>query len=215
MTRDSVRDADGTMATICLPLFSGRLATCSAAQMIAPLEMPTGMPSSLLISFETGPESSSLTLMISSTILTLRLSGTKPAPMPCSLCGPGCPPESTGDLAGSTAIALKAGLRDLMHFGHAGDRAARADARDDDVHPAVRVAPDLLGRCLAMNLRVGGVGELLRDDAVRESAVQFLRLGDGALHPFGARSAPVRAPRILSSLRRSMLIVSGMVRMSL
>ena len=34
---------------------SGRRASCNAAQMIAPLEMPTGTPSSRLTSFEIGP----------------------------------------------------------------------------------------------------------------------------------------------------------------
>ena len=54
------------MATICLPLFSGRRASCRAAQAMAPDEMPTGMPSSWLICFETGPESVSFTRITSS-----------------------------------------------------------------------------------------------------------------------------------------------------
>ena len=35
----------------------------------------------------------------------------KPAPIPWILCGPGLPPEITGESAGSTAIAWKVGLR--------------------------------------------------------------------------------------------------------
>jgi len=35
-----------------------------------------------------------------------KTAGTKPAPMPWILCGPGLPPESTGDVSGSTAISF-------------------------------------------------------------------------------------------------------------
>ena len=59
----------------------------------------------------------------------------------------------TGLLAGSTATILHARLAALEHFAHAGDRAAGADAGDDDVDLAVGVAPDFLGRGLAVDLR--------------------------------------------------------------
>jgi hypothetical protein len=42
-----------------------------------------------------------------------RMSGMNPVPMPRILCGPGCPPESTGLSAGSTATILSEGLRGL------------------------------------------------------------------------------------------------------
>src|ERR1039457_1227164 len=42
------------------------------------------------------------------------MAGTKPAPSPWSLCGPGCPPERIGEPAGSTAISLNDALRGLM-----------------------------------------------------------------------------------------------------
>jgi len=48
-------------------------------------------------------------------------------------------------------------------LGHAGDRAAGADARDDKIHLAVGVAPDFLGGRAAVDLRIGRVGELLQD----------------------------------------------------
>ena len=44
-----------------------------------------------------------LTLMTSSMSLVSSTPGMKPAPMPWILCGPGLPPDSTGDSAGSTA----------------------------------------------------------------------------------------------------------------
>ena len=109
----------------------------------------------------------------------------KPAPIPWILCGPGLPPERTGLSAGSTAITLSAGLPRLQHLADAGDRAAGADAGDEDVDLAIGVVPDFLGRGPAMDLRIGGVLELLRDDRVRDLLEEFV----GA-----ARCAP-RMPR--------------------
>ena len=96
----------------------------------------------------------------------LSTSGMKPAPMPWILCGPGWPPVRIGDSAGSTAIDLNAGLRCLEHLADAGDRAAGADAGDEDVDLAVGVVPDLLGGGLAVDLRIGRVLELLRHEGV-------------------------------------------------
>src|SRR5206468_6444524 len=50
----------------------------------------------------------------------------------------------------------------LQHLSDAGNRAAGADARHNRVDLAAGVAPDLFGRRLAMNLRVGWIVELLR-----------------------------------------------------
>ena len=82
-----------------------------------------------------------------------RIAGTKPAPMPWILCGPGAPPDRTGESSGSTAIIRTLGLRALQHLADAGDRSAGADAGDDDVDLAVGVVPDFLGRRAAMDLR--------------------------------------------------------------
>ena len=42
---EEMADAVPGSATTVLPLFSARFATCNAAQIIAPLETPTGIPS--------------------------------------------------------------------------------------------------------------------------------------------------------------------------
>ena len=55
-------------------------------------------------------DSSLVTWMTSSMSLVSRMLGTKPAPMPWILCGPGLPPESTGLSVGSTAMALNSGF---------------------------------------------------------------------------------------------------------
>ena len=39
----------------------------------------------------------------------------KPAPMPWILCGPGRPPDSTGEVSGSTAITCTSGLRSFRN----------------------------------------------------------------------------------------------------
>ena len=55
--------------------------------------------------------SSSPTAMISSITERSSTSGTNPAPIPWILCGPGWPPERTGELAGSTATTSVSGER--------------------------------------------------------------------------------------------------------
>ena len=78
-------------------------------------------------------------------------------------------------------------LATLEHFAHAGDGAAGADARYKNVDLAVGVAPNLLGRGLAMDFRVGRVLELLRDEPGLVLGRQFIRLAYRARHPFGRR----------------------------
>jgi hypothetical protein len=63
--------------------------------------------------------------------------------------------------------------------------------------------------------RVGGVVELLQDVAVGRLGQDLVGLGDGALHAVGAgREHNLRAEG-QQRTRRSRLMVSGMVRMSL
>ena len=48
--------------------------------------------------------------------------GTNPAPMPWILCGPGLPPDSTGDSAGSTATSCGAGGEHSVTHGAGGSK---------------------------------------------------------------------------------------------
>src|SRR5436190_827398 len=59
---------------------------------------------------------------------------------------------------------LEARLPLLDDLAHAGDRAAGADAGDEEINFAIRVIPDLLGCRAPVDLRVGGVLELLRHE---------------------------------------------------
>ena len=96
-----------------------------------------------------------------------------PAPMPWILCGPGLSGSCVAELGDDRRVDrldgddLDAGLAALEHLAAAGDRAAGADAADEDVDLAVGVAPDLLGGRLAVDLGVGRVLELLGHEGVR------------------------------------------------
>ena len=108
--------------------------------------------------------------------------------MPWILCGPGAPPESTGESSGSTATILSVRLARLQHLADAGDRAAGADAGDEDVDLAVRVVPDLLGGGAAVDVRIGGVLNCCGMTAPGIDRDHFLGLGDGALHALRGRA---------------------------
>ena len=81
----------------------------------APPEIPTSSPSSLAERRAISTDSSKVTVITSSIKSFLRISGTKPAPIPWILCGPGLPPESTGLSTGSTATILNDGFFGLMY----------------------------------------------------------------------------------------------------
>src|SRR4051812_50095556 len=75
--------------------------------------MPASTPSVRETSRAVAIASSSSTAMISSTTSRFITAGTKPAPIPWILCGPGSPPDSTGEDSGSTATTYTSGLRSL------------------------------------------------------------------------------------------------------
>src|SRR5690606_32787293 len=109
---DRYRSAeDGRMTTICLPAISGRAPTSSAAASAAPEEIPTGMPSSAATRRAVANAVSLPMRTISSITSRFRIGGTKPAPMPWILCGPGGLPDSTALSSGSTATIRRPGLR--------------------------------------------------------------------------------------------------------
>ena len=84
--------------TMSLSLFSGRPATCSAAQTLAPDDMPTRSPSWRAMRRHMAKASSSLTRKNSSTYDRSSVSGTKPGAVPIILCGWNRPREIVGEL---------------------------------------------------------------------------------------------------------------------
>ena len=63
----------------------------------APEDMPLKIPSSLASILAVLAASSFLTFIISSIRSTFKTPGINPAPIPCILCGPGLPPDRTGE----------------------------------------------------------------------------------------------------------------------
>ena len=101
------------ITTMVFPANSGRAATCSAAQTFDPEEMPTRMPSSRARRRAVAIEFVERRLDHFAVNLRVEHGGTNPGANPCSLCGPGWPPDSTGEASGSTATILMPGLRPL------------------------------------------------------------------------------------------------------
>ncbi len=90
--------------------------------------------------------SSSSTAMTSSITSRLSTSGTKPAPIPWILCGPGRPARQHGRGARLDRDDPAARVALLEELADAGDRAAGADARDERVDAAVESLPRSPGR---------------------------------------------------------------------
>ncbi len=102
------------ITTICLSLFSLRLAIVVATEIAAPVEIPPGSPSSFASARAFSKASEFETLTISSMRSVLRMEGTNPAPIPWILCGPGSPPDKTGESSGSMATIWNEGFRCLI-----------------------------------------------------------------------------------------------------
>ena len=100
----------GKITTMSLPSFSSLFANSNAAKVAAPDDIPARIPSSLASLSNVFAASSSDTCIISSINSVFKTSGMNPGPIPWILCGPGLPPERTGDVTGSTATALTSGL---------------------------------------------------------------------------------------------------------
>src|SRR5256712_670723 len=87
-----------------------RLATCSAATMLAPLDVPAKMASSRARRRAIALASSEATMKISFTSSRLQSGGVDPIPMASIWCEPYGLPASTADSAGSTPATCNRGL---------------------------------------------------------------------------------------------------------
>ena len=103
-----------------------------------------------------------------------------PAPMPWMGCGVMLAARQDRARFGFDGDHLEAGQARLQRLADAGDRAAGADAGDEDIELAPGVAPDLLGRGAYMDGRIGRVLELLRHEAVGYLLQELLGAGDRA-----------------------------------
>ena len=75
----------------------------------------------------------------------------------------------------------------LQSFAGAGYGATGTDASHENIHVAVSVGPNLLAGSLAVNLRVGGIGELAGQDGVTALGDDLVCLVHSTLHASGTR----------------------------
>ncbi len=144
--------------------------------------------------------------------LVFRISGTKPAPMPAILCGPGSQPDSTALAAGSTATQRKPGLRFLM-------TSPTPVIVPPVPMPEMRMsqAPSVSFQISSAVVRrwISGFAGLVNWPTSRKRFGSLATISAArAIAPFMPLAPSVStssAPKACSMRRRSMLIVSGMV----
>ena len=172
------------ITTINLSLVSGRFATCSAAQVAAPDEIPTSRPSSLAM--RRAGRHGIVRLDADDLVIDLRVehSRHKAGTDALDWVRPLLPARQHRRGIRLDGHHLERRLARLDHLAHAGDRAAGADAGNQVVDLAVGVAPDFLGRGAAVDLGVGRVLELLRQKVL-------LRVGSDDI--FGTLDRPAHA----------------------
>ena len=135
--------------------------------------------------------------------------------MPWIACRPGLPPASTGDRAGSTATMRTSGSSCFstsptpVIVPPVPTPATNASSRP------LGVAQDLQRGRAAVHLRVGRVVELLRHEVVVFFSHHLLGREDGAGHALDRRRQDELRAVALEQLRRSTLMSSGIVRISL
>ena len=184
------------MMTMFLPAYSGRRPTSIAAATAAPDEMPTGMP------FQTRDQPRRVEggliadrdhFVDHAAIENGRRETGADA---LDLVRPRLAAGQNRRIFRLDRDHLEARPARLQHLADAGDRAAGADARNDDVDLAMRVVPDFLGGGAAMDVRIGGVLELLGNDRAG-------RRGDDLLAPWRSRPSCPAAPASARVRRRA------------
>mmetsp|Transcript_21912 Transcript_21912/g.61021 ORF Transcript_21912/g.61021 Transcript_21912/m.61021 type:complete len:279 (-) Transcript_21912:42-878(-) len=205
---------DGMMVTTRLPAISGLLATSTAARTAAPDEIPQKMPSDVASRRAMAMASSPGIWMTSSSREVSALPGMNPAPMPWILCGPGDPPEMTADSAGSTAMSCMEGFMGLRNcpVPVSVPPVPTPPTRASMLPPVSRqISGPVVSRWIF------GLSGLLncwrRKPPCEEAISSALEMAPPI--PLAAGVRTTSAPKALRRTRLSMLMLSGMVRMSL
>ena len=150
--------------------------------------------------------------MTSSIMPVFRISGTNPAPIPWILCGPGWPPLRTGLSSGSTAMVRNPGLRALI--------TSLTPVRVPPVPtPEIRISalPSVsfqISSAVVSRWICGFAGFLNCWGMMAPgiSANSSSALAIAPFMPFAASVSCSSAPNSLSILRRSIDMLSGIVR---
>ena len=131
------------------------------------------------------------------------------------MCGPGAPPERTGEASGSRAMIFSDGLRGF------------STSPTPVMVPPVPMPETMMSTLPSVSRQISsavvvrwmaglaGLENCCRMRAPGIFAASSSALAIAPFMPFGPSVSTTRAPRILRILRRSIVIVSGMVRMSL
>src|ERR671913_687002 len=170
------------MTTIVFPAFSGRAATCAAAAIADPDEMPLlggGPPSPLHRRGSVDVDD----LVVDVPVEDLRDEVRADA---LDLVRTGLAAVEDGGLLGLHGDHLDPRLATLEHLADPRDRPPGPDAGHDDVDGTVGVLPDLLRGRLAVDLGVCLVGELPSEDRALALGDDLLGARDRALHALGA-----------------------------
>mmetsp|Transcript_9867 Transcript_9867/g.25136 ORF Transcript_9867/g.25136 Transcript_9867/m.25136 type:complete len:205 (-) Transcript_9867:354-968(-) len=203
------------ITTINLPAFSGRFPTLMAARTAAPEEMPQRTPSSWARRRAIEIASSLEICTTSSYTWVLSTPGTKPAPMPWILCGPGWPPESTGDSVGSTATTCTPPFT-LFRYSPAPVMVPPVPmpATRMSTSPAVsrKISGPVVRRCTAA---LAGFSNCCSTYELSVAAAISSAFFTAPPMPFAGSVSTSVAPNACSSTRRSRDMEAGMVRMSL
>ena len=173
------------MTTISFPLLSGRRATCSAAQIAAPDEIPDQEP--FLAGNPAGGGEGIVVGHAHDLVVDLGVEHFRHETGADALdrVRPLGAAGEYGRGVGLDRDQAQLGLALLENLADAGDRPARTDTGHDDVHLAVGIAPDLLGGRAPVHLGVGRILELLRDEVARIGRGHLLGAADRSGHSLG------------------------------
>ena len=191
--------------------------------------MPARIPSSLASLLAVAFASSSFTCTTSSIRSTLSTSGTNPAPIPWILCGPGLPPESTGEPVGSENLSralhralspatlrnLMADLEALGYLDHPHTSAGRVPTDDGyRVYVDALMGPHPLppGEAAKLAMRAREEAGKTKTPGARRQVVLW-RLDDAGVpraEAFGAGNSSASYVEILSgSLKEGAKVITG------
>mmetsp|Transcript_8454 Transcript_8454/g.24168 ORF Transcript_8454/g.24168 Transcript_8454/m.24168 type:complete len:228 (-) Transcript_8454:338-1021(-) len=204
----------GMTTTMSLPSYSGSFPRSTAACTAAPEEIPVSRPSSLASLAAMAIAASLLTFFTSSMRLVSKISGTKPAPMPWILCGPGLPPDRTGLSEGSTATTLKPLFWDFRYRAQP-VTVPPVPTPDTKASTVPAVSRQISGPVvLTWMSTFAGFSNCCSMNAFSVSFAMSSAFPTAPAMPLAGSVSTTPAPKARSMTLRSMLMEAGMVRIS-
>ena len=150
--------------------------------------------------------------MISSTRLISITFGINPAPIPWILCGPGCSPDNTADVAGSTAIIFTSGF---FSRSPSPVPVSVPPVPTDDTKISTFPSVSCQISCAVVTLWIAGLASFSNCcgmNAFPYSSFSCAAFSIAPRIPARPGVSTISAPSAFTILRRSILMVSGIVR---